>query len=180
MLYTDLLRMTVLLVAGEATALAGLTLVAANQADDTLLVIVAGAWWFVAGTAGIVAGRADRAANGVAPALTAAKTTTSLPIESSNRLAFERLWPVGAFALLCGGLAVIWPQVPAIGTGYALFFALAWRNREAAVLGIEDRDGVRFYVEPTSAFRPLSLVRTPGLRRDRPTPGHPPPPLAGD
>ena len=45
-----------------------------------------------------------------------------------------------------------------------------------AVAAIEERDGVRFYVEPGSALEPVTLVRTPGLRRDRPPPGHPPPP----
>ena len=64
----------------------------------------------------------------------------------------------------------------AIGTGYALLVALAWRTREAAVLGIEDRDGVKFFVEPTSALRPVQLVRTPGLGTDPVKPGHPPPP----
>jgi hypothetical protein len=44
------------------------------------------------------------------------------------------------------------------------------------VLGLEDRDGVKFYVEPSSALRPLQLVRTPGLGTDLVKPGHPPPP----
>jgi hypothetical protein len=35
------------------------------------------------------------------------------------------------------------------------------------VLGIEQRDGVKFYVVPSSALRPVELVRTPGLRSDR-------------
>ena len=87
-----------------------------------------------------------------------------------------RLWPLGAFALIAGGLAWIWPQVAAIGAGYALLVALTWRNREAAVTGVEDRDGVRFYVEPSSALEPVRLVRTPGLSRDRLPAGQPPPP----
>ena len=41
------------------------------------------------------------------------------------------------------------------------------RTHEAAVLGIEQRDGVKFYVVPNSALRPIELVRTPGLRSDR-------------
>ena len=58
-----------------------------------------------------------------------------------------------------------------IGAGYALIVSLAWRTREAAVLAIEHRDGVKFYVVPNSALRPIELVRTPGLRSDRlPTP----------
>ena len=32
---------------------------------------------------------------------------------------------------------------------------------------IEQRDGVKFYVVPNSALRPIELVRTPGLRSDR-------------
>ena len=55
----------------------------------------------------------------------------------------------------------------AIGAGYALLVALMMRTREAAVLGIEHRDGVKFYVVPNSALRPVELVRTPGLRSDR-------------
>jgi hypothetical protein len=33
------------------------------------------------------------------------------------------------------------------------------------VTAIEERDGVRYYVEPTSPFRAIALVRTGGLRR---------------
>jgi hypothetical protein len=66
--------------------------------------------------------------------------------------------------------------VAAIGTGFALGAALTLRSREGAVAAIEERDGVRFFVEPGSALEPVKLVRTPGLRRDRPPPGGPPPP----
>ena len=66
-----------------------------------------------------------------------------------------------------GGGPGFWPQVAAIGAGYAILIALAWRRREQAVAAIEERDGVRFYVEPSSALRPVQLVRTPGLHRDR-------------
>jgi hypothetical protein len=48
-----------------------------------------------------------------------------------------------------------------------MFTALAWRTHEAAVLGVEQRDGVRFYVVPNSGLRPVELVRSPGLRSDR-------------
>jgi hypothetical protein len=176
MLFTDLLRLTVLLVAAEATVLGAVAVVAANATDDTLTLIVGGAWWLVAFVIGLVTGRAERAGESMAPVLAGARTSTSLPPESANRVALGRLWPLGVFALLAGGLAVIWPQVAAIGAGYALLVALSWRNREAVVTGIEDRDGVRFYVEPSSAFEPVRLVRTPGLGRDRVPPGHPPPP----
>ena len=56
------------------------------------------------------------------------------------------------------------PQVPAIATGFAIIWALAWRRQASAVTAIEERDGARFYVERTSPLRPIKLVRTPGFR----------------
>jgi hypothetical protein len=176
MLFTDLLRLTVLLVAAESTVLAAIAVISADANDDTLTLIVGAAWWAVAFVAGLFLGRPERAGDAMARALSGARTSTSLPPESANKVALGRLWPLGVFAVLAGGSAVIWPQVAAIGAGYALFVALSWRNREAFVTGVEDRDGVRFYVEPSSALEPLRLVRTPGLGRDRVPAGHPPPP----
>jgi hypothetical protein len=180
MLFCDLLRTTVLLIAGVATALAAVSVVIANRDADTLALVVAGAWWALAAAAGLYLGRAARTAEAMARVLAGARTATSLPPESPGRIAFLRLWPVGLFALLVGGAGRVWPQVAAIGAGYAILIALAWRGREAAVEAIEQRDGVRFYVEPSSAFEPLRLIRTPGLYRDRaPSAKPPPPPPAG-
>ena len=176
MLFTDLLRLTVLLVGAEATALGAVAVVIANRDSDTLALIVAAGWWVVAGILGLVLGRAERAAEGMSRTLAGARVSTTLPPQSSLRIALIRLWPLGAFALIAGGLAWVWPQVAAIGAGYALLVALMWRSREAVVTGVEDRDGVRFYVEPSSAFEPIKLVRTPGLGRDRLPAVHPPPP----
>ena len=64
--------------------------------------------------------------------------------------------------------AVIAPQGPAIAAGFAVIWALSWRRQEAAVAAIEDRDGVQFYVERTSPFRPIQLVRVPGFRKVAP------------
>ncbi|HYU61343.1 MAG TPA: hypothetical protein VEK39_11330 [Solirubrobacterales bacterium] len=176
MLYTDLLRLTVLLVGAMATALGAVGVVAANQDGDTLTLIVAGGWWTIAAAAGLYLGTPQRAAEGISRALAGARVATTLPPQSPGRVAFARLWPLGLLALVAGGVAWLWPQVPVIGAGYAILVALQWRNREAAVTGVEDRDGVRFYVVPSSAFEPVRLVRTPGLSRDRMPPGHPPPP----
>jgi hypothetical protein len=176
MLFTDLLRLTVLLVAAEATALGAVAVLVANRDGDTVTLIVAAGWWVGAAIAGLILGRPGRAAQSMARVLAGARVSPTLPQQSTLRTALIRLWPLGAFALIAGGLAWIWPQVAAIGAGYALLVALAWRNREPVVTGVEDRDGVRFYVEPSSAFEPIRLVRTPGLSRDRQPAGHPPPP----
>jgi hypothetical protein len=177
--FTDLLRTTVLLTAGSATALATVTALAANREDDTLTLLVAAGWWTIALIAGLILGRPARAAEAMSPVLSGARTTSALPETERPGQALARLWPIGLFALVAGGLGFVFPGVSAIGTGFALAVALAWRAREAAVTAIEDRDGVRFYVEPGSALQPVKLVRSPGLRRDRPPPGHPPPPVPG-
>jgi hypothetical protein len=165
--YTDLLRVSVFVTAAEATALGAITAVAANREGDATIVYVAAAWWLVSLAIGFWLGRPERAADDVRNALSRARTATSLPGESPARVAAGRLWPIAVTAIAAGVLGIFFPGVSAIATGYALIVALAWHTREAAVLGIEDRDGVKFYVVPTSAFRPVELVRTPGLRSDR-------------
>jgi hypothetical protein len=179
MVFCDLLRMIVLLAAGAATVLAAVTVISATGADDQLTLLVAAGWWPVALVGGLLLGRPDRAAAAMQPVLAEARTAAALPsVETPVRAALGRLWPVGAFALIAGGLGFVFPGVAAIGTGFALGAALAWRGREGAVAAIEERDGVRFYVEQGSALQPVKLIRSPGLRRDRPPPGHPPEPPA--
>ena len=159
--------MTVLLAAGAATALGAITVVSASSAGDTLTIYVAAVWWTVALVGGIVLGRPSRAAEAMRPALTEARMATALPsLGNPGRAALARLWPLGAFAAIAGGLGLVFSGVAAIGAGFALGAALTLRSREGAVAAIEERDGVRFYVEPGSALQPVKLVRTPGLQRD--------------
>lgn len=177
MAFCDLLRMTVLLAAGSATVLAAVTAIAIGGTGDTVTLFVALVWWVIALAGGLVLGRPSRAADAMRPVLAQARTATAMPdIGNPNRAALARLWPIGAFAIVAGVLGFIFPGVAAIGAGFALAAALLWRAREGAVAAIEERDGVRFYVEPGSALQPVTLIRTPGLRRDRSPPGHPPPP----
>jgi hypothetical protein len=165
--YTDLLRLTVFLTAAEATALGAISALAAGRENQSTTVIVAAAWWLASLAIGVYLGRPQRSADGVREALAQARTATSLPQEDGGRIAIGRLWPIGATALVAGVLGIFFPGVAVIGAGYALLVSLAWHNREAAVLAIEQRDGVKFYVVPTPALRPIKLVRTPGLRSDR-------------
>ncbi len=165
--FTDLLRITVLLTGAEATALATITAIAVSRDADTTTLLVAAAWWLIALAVGLYLGRPGRAADSLRDALARARTATSLPPEPPSRIALARLWPIALTAIAAGALGVFFPGVAAIGAGYALLVSLAWHSREAAVLAIEQRDGVRFYVVPNSALRPIQLVRTPGLRSSR-------------
>ena len=165
--YTDLLRTIVFLAGAEATALGAIAAVAAGRDSDSNAILFAGAWWLVALAIGLYLGRPARAIDGVRDALARARTATSLPEETPARIAIARLWPIGATAIAAGVLGILFPGVAVVGAGYALLAAMAMRTREAAVLGVEQRDGVKFYVVPNSALRPVELVRTPGLRSDR-------------
>ena len=71
-----------------------------------------------------------------------------------------RCWSAPSVA---GALAFLAPQIPAVAAGFAIIWALAWRRQESAVAAIEERDGVRFYIERTSPVSPIKLVRTPGF-----------------
>jgi hypothetical protein len=165
--FTDLLRVTVFLTAAEATALGAIGALAASREEDSTTVLVAAVWWLLSLAIGLYVGRPSRAADGVRDALARARTAISLPPESPARIAFDRLWPIALTAIVAGALGIFFPGVAVIGAGYALIVSLSWRTREAAVLAIEQRDGVKFYVVPNSALRPIQLVRSPGLRSDR-------------
>ena len=157
-----------LLSAGAATALATVTVLAAADASDTLLVGVALGWWLLATVIGLRMGRRSRPNPSIARLLSAARTTTALPEHHPGATLLNRLWPLLLFTLLSGGLAFLAPQIPGIAAGFAIIWALSWRRQDAAVVAIEERDGACFYVHRTSPVRPISLVRAPGFTASRP------------
>ncbi len=165
--YTDLLRVTVFVTGAEATALGAITAIGATRTESPTTIVVAAVWWLIALGIGFYLGRPGRAVEDMRDPLARARTATSLPVETPSRIALGRLWPILLTAVIAGGLGLYFPGVAVVGAGYALIVSLAWHTREAAVLAIEQRDGVKFYVVPTSALRPVKLVRTPGLRSDR-------------
>ncbi|MFM8884398.1 MAG: hypothetical protein ACKOH7_06305 [Solirubrobacterales bacterium] len=166
MRFVDLLKATVLLSAATATVLAVITVIQANAQDDTALIFFAAGWWALAVVIGAWLGRHTRPTAGVERSLREARTETSLPELGTGRLLLSRIWPL----LLAGGVAAIgsiWiPQVAAVATGFGIIWARGWRRQDAAVTAIEQRDGVVFFVARSSAFGPVKLVRTPGLRRE--------------
>jgi hypothetical protein len=164
--FTDLLRATAFITGAEATALGAITAIVVGREGDSTTLFVAVAWWLVAVIVGFWLGRPARAAEDMRDLLARARTATSLPSQTPARIALGRLWPMALFAVAAGVLGLFFPGVAAIGAGYALLVSLAWHTREAAVLAIEQRDGVKFYVLPTPAFRPVELVRAPGLRSE--------------
>ena len=170
MRFTDFLRATVMTSAGAATVLAVITVLAAGTQDSDLTVVfISAAWWIAATAIGSTLGRRGETNPPIARLLAAARFQTILPELHPGRTLINRLWPL-LLSTVAAGVAGFWfPQVPMVACGFAIIWSLAWRRQDSAVLAIEERDGSTFYVERTSPIRPISLVRTPGFRREVPT-----------
>jgi hypothetical protein len=167
MRFADFLRTTVLISMAAASVLAAVTLAGAASTSDQLLVPVAAGWWVLAGSVGLWLGRRAETSSPIASLLAGARMQASLPEVDPARTVLNRLWPLLVCTIGAGALGVFRPQVPAIATGFAIIWALAWRRQSSAVAAIEERDGARFYVERTSPVHPIRLVRTPGFRSNR-------------
>ncbi|HZV75906.1 MAG TPA: hypothetical protein VFF79_19525 [Conexibacter sp.] len=164
MRFTDFLKATVMTSAAAATLLGAITVASAGSHDDPLLVPFAAGWWLLAAIVGIALGRRAETSPPIARLLAGARSTKTLPEIHPSRILLNRLWPLLLCTVLAGGLALLLPQIAAIATGFAIIWALSWRRQDAAVTAIEERDGVRYYIERTSPLKPIQLLRTPGFK----------------
>jgi hypothetical protein len=167
--FVDLLKTTVMLSAGAATMLAIVTVIGATSDHDDKLVLVGAGWWVAASIIGVLLGRRAQVTGPIGRLLADAKTATMLPEHRPAAVVINRLWPLLLSTVAAGAVGFIFPQVPAVACGFAVIWSLAWRRQDSAVLAVEERDGVTYYVERTSPVRPMQLVRTPGFRREVPT-----------
>jgi hypothetical protein len=161
--FADFLRATVLLSAGSSTLLAALAVIGMSRDADRVLVIFSLSWWAAAALIGGWLGRRAETSPPIARLLATARQQTMLPELRPGLTMLNRLWPLLVSVLGAAILSVFQPVWATIGAGFAVVWALAWRRQESAVLAIEERDGVRFYVDRTSPLQPIRLVRTPGF-----------------
>ena len=164
MRFTDFLKSTVLVSAAAATTLAAASVIGASARADSRLVLLAAGWWIAASLLGAYLGRRPASTPAISRLLASARATTTLPEQRPGAVLVNRLWPLLLVTIVAAGLAFLAPQVPAIATGFTIIWALTWRRQEGAVTAIEERDGVRFYVEPTSPVSPMKLIRAPGFK----------------
>ena len=164
MRFADFLRTTVLASAGAATVLAALTVAGAAGDSNEEIVPFSAGWWVAAGFIGIWLGRRAETSPPIASLLAGARTQSTLPEVNPARTMLNRLWPLLVSTVGACAVAFLVPQVPAVATGFAIIWSLAWRRQASAVRAIEQRDGARFYVDKTSPVKPIRLVRTPGFR----------------
>ena len=164
MRFSDFLRTTVMASAGCATVLAAVTVAGAAGNGNDLIVPFSAGWWVIAALFGIWLGRRAETSPPIASLLASARTQASLPEVNPARTMLNRLWPLFISTVGAGAVAFVVPQVPAVATGFAIIWSLAWRRQASAVRAIEERDGARFYLDKTSPLNPIRLVRTPGFR----------------
>jgi hypothetical protein len=164
MRFADFLRATVLISGAAASALAAVTVVGGVGNGDGLVIPVAAVWWVIAAAIGVWLGRGAGTSAQIASLLASARMQPSLPEVHPGRTLINRLWPLLISTVGAGALSFVLPQVPAVATGFAIIWALAWRRQASAVTAIEERDGARFYVVRTSPLQPIKLIRTPGFR----------------
>jgi hypothetical protein len=168
--FGDFLRTSVLLFGAAATACAIVAIAGARADDNNSVLYLAMGWWGIAAILGLWLGRRRETTEGITKLLADARTTPMLPELEPGTVLFNRLWAFFVVTVIAGALAFLFPQVPAIWTGFTLMVGLAWRKQPSAVLAIEERDGVRFYIERVSPFKPTRLLRTPGFRKNEPAP----------
>jgi hypothetical membrane protein len=161
--FGDFLKATVLLSAGAATLLATVTVIGIAREGDSVLVYVAAGWWLLATAIGVVLGRRAETSPPIARLLAGARSQTTLPELAPGTTIVNRLWPLLLSTIGAAGVSFVEPQVAAVAAGFTIIWALAWRRQELAVLAIEERDAVRFYVDRTSPLQPIRLIRTPGF-----------------
>ena len=182
MRFREFLRTTVLVSGAAASLLAAVTVgSAATGHGDGAVGEVAAGWWVAAGLIGIWVGRRAAVSPPIGRLLADTRTARSLPEANPSRTLVNRLWPLLVMCFVAAAIGVVLPQVSAIAAGFAIVWTLGWRRQSSAVGAIEDRDGATFYIEHTSPWKPIRLVRTPGFRSLRgdvnghPEPGHPEP-----
>jgi hypothetical protein len=161
--FGEFLKATVLLSAGTASLLAAITVIGLSRESDRALLMFSAIWWVGAVVTGVWLGRRAETSPPIARLLATARSQTTLPELRPGSTIVNRLWPLLLYAIVFSGLGVFRPPVAAVTAGGAIIWALAWRRQEQAVTAIEERDGARFYVDRTSPFQPIRLIRTPGF-----------------
>ena len=168
MRFADLLRATVMLCGVATTAMIAVTLIAAVDDGGNNAVHIATLWWALTLLTGLWLSRHRDTNPAIGRLLADARQATELPVLRPTATLVNRLWPLLVVVFAAGAVATtIGPQVPALVAGVTMIWALGWRRQAQAVIAIEERDGVTFYVVRTSPLRAIKLERVPGFKRER-------------
>lgn len=163
MRYCDYLHSCVLLIGSAALALALIGVGSLLRYDSSLLLLLSAGWGVVCILCGLWFGRADAIQQGVRDLLARSHPEPVFPKIEPPVILLSRLWPVLAITIIAALTSYWFPQLAVATAGYGLLWALAWRKQSGAVLAIEERDLVHFWIVRSSPLRPPRLIRVPAM-----------------
>lgn len=130
---------------------------------SALMVVLSIAWVVICVACGLWLGRGSAIQESVASLLSKSRPEPIFPKIEPPAVLLSRLWPVLAITLLAAISSYWFPQLATAAAGYGLLWSLAWRKQSDAVLAIEERDLVHFWIVRSSPLAPPKLVRVPAM-----------------
>jgi hypothetical protein len=163
MRYCDYLHSSVLMIGSSAVALILISAGSLAREGSTTLILLSVAWLAIAVVLGLWMGSGPSVQDSVRTLLSKSRPEPIFPKIEPPAVLLSRLWPVLAITLLGAFTAYWFPQLAVAAAGYGLLWSLAWRRQSDAVLAIEERDAVHFWIVRSSPFAPPKLVRVPAM-----------------
>src|SRR4051794_20939038 len=126
MRFTEVLRPSILLFAGAATAFAAGAIAGAQSDDDTTLLYVAVGWWVASAVAGLWIGRRVETSQGIGRLLADARHSPTLPEQEPGRTMINRLWPLIIATAAAAAIAFLGSPRPASRARHSPLRAPGW------------------------------------------------------
>lgn len=163
MRYCDYLHSSVLMIGSSAVALILISAGSLARDGSMTLIVLSIAWLATCVIVGLWQGSGESAQESVRRLLSKSRPEPIFPQIEPPAVLLSRLWPVLAITIMAAFTAYWFPQLAVAAAGYGLLWALAWRRQSDAVLAIEERDTVHFWIVRSSPFAPPKLVRVPAM-----------------
>lgn len=163
MRYCDYLHSSVLMIGSSAVALILISAGSLARDGGMTLIVLSIAWLAICVVVGLWQGSSESAQDSVRDLLSRSRPEPIFPKIEPPAVLLSRLWPVLAITIVAAFSAYWFPQFAVAAAGYGLLWALAWRRQSDAVLAIEERDTVHFWIVRSSPFAPPKLVRVPAM-----------------
>lgn len=163
MRYCDYLHASVLMIGSSALALVLIGAGSLAAYESTWMIYVSIAWLVICVCWGLWSGRGASVQESVRTLLSKSRPEPIFPKIEPPAVLLSRLWPVLAITLVSAISSYWFPQLAIVSAGYGLLWAVAWRRQADAVLAIEERDAVHFWIVKSSPLHPPKLVRVPAM-----------------
>ncbi len=163
MRYCDYLHSCVLLIGSAAVALLLISAGSLASYDSNLMTVLSIAWVVICVACGLWLGRGASIQHSVHTLLSRSRPEPIFPKIEPPVVLMSRLWPVLTITMIAAISSYWFPQLAVATAGYGLLWSLAWRKQSDAVLAIEERDLVHFWIVKSSPVKPPKLVRVPAM-----------------